>query len=141
MHGILFTGSRLGLHPWCFRFVRDDRNVTWLIDIGDRGRFAEHVNDDRSVLDAIYTPGDLFTYRERMLARGPSGKQMQERRMMMRLLRVRRRIARASLRTLLLPAPTPLLLARPFGTHIPGRGIGLDHARGLGRALARVRGH
>jgi hypothetical protein len=130
MRSILFSGSRffsrsrLGFHLWFFGFVRDDRNVTWLIDIGDRGRFAKHINDDRSVLDALYTPGDLFTYRERMLARGPSGKQMQERRMVVRLLRVRRRVARASLCTLLLPAPTPLLLARSLGSHIPRRGLG-----------------
>ena len=117
IRGILWTRGLLlglragGFHGNRFRLVHDDRNLARLVDIGDRGRLAEQVDDDRAVLDALDAPGDLLTNGERVLPRRPRRKQMQERRVMMRRLRVRRRIARARLRALLLAAPTTLLLA------------------------------
>ena len=60
---IIFTGQ-------LYRFVNDDRKITRLVDVGDRGGLAEQVDDDCAVLDALDAAGDLFTDGERMLPRG-----------------------------------------------------------------------
>ena len=78
-----------------------------LVDIGDCGGLAEQVDDDRTVLHALYAPGDLLTDGERVLPRHAPGKQMNERGMVMPGLRVLGSLARA----FLLAASATLLLA------------------------------
>ena len=137
----------LGNRGWChcrfgcdldirLRWIRvDDRgNVARFVHVRDRARLPEHVDDDRSVFDALDASRDLLAWRKRVLARHPTREQMHERGVMMPRLRIFGRLARA----LLLAAPAALLLAaRRF--QIPGGARRVGLGRGVAGNGVRLR--
>ncbi len=114
--------------------VDDRRNVARFVYIRDRARLPEHVDDDRSVFDALDASRDLLAWRKRVLTRHPTREQMHERSVMMPGLRIFGRLASA----LLLAAPAALLLtARRL--EVPGGARRVGLRRGVAGNRVRLR--
>jgi hypothetical protein len=108
--------------------MNDDGHISGFVRIGDGGGLAEQIHHDHSVLDTLDAPRDHLSDGKGMLAGRAARKQVQERRVMMARLTLRRRFRVARLTGTLPLAPTsPLPLAR--SSHIPRRSLRLGRWR------------